>query len=1202
MIRELSILSLNANGMRDQPGRLHLFSWLRLSNAHIILLQDTRWTSADSALWSSQWGLPAIWSEHNAILSTSPSLSLTSLLSPVPRILLAQVSYPHWSAPLVCGSIYIPAASGARSDFLYSLPPSIPHDIAFLGGDCNIVANPSLDHLPAPPPSLSSPPSHWRDLADTLLQWGLSDLLRLQSPSSTQFTHSQNCPTGFVKTRIDYIFSPPSQTPLFSPLQAMRCPFSDHASLHTTLTISSALPHGSGTWRLNTSLLLYQDFKEAIKASWDEIRASPSSLPQDTWERAKSSFQAIAIFLSQSRSRQSLQQFHSAMEQIDQLDTALTSASALQRPHLLATRAQLQDALYQRASRVFQGMRTRTRTRWFEQGERSSSYFHRLIAGRRASSRLKGLKNAEGVVASSMEEITGICSGFYTNLYSAHPSDDSSSTRLLDDSLPSIPPATSAALDCAITVSEVEDAIAASATGSAPGADGLPFEFYKQFSPLLSPFLAELFNASLVSGTLPRSSSRSLLTLIFKKKGSEDDLKNWRPIALLNCDRKLLSKIIASRIQSVAKDLIHPSQTGFVQGRRIQDNTMAIYQILDYYRHSPSPGTLVFLDQEKAYDRVNWDYLLACLKKFGFGPRLSQAIMALHSGLNTSITANGFIGIPFRTAQGLPQGDPLSPILYDLVLEPFLAFLRRSLSGLPIPYLPFQVGAFADDLVVGISSPQDHDYLLEGIELHQKACNARLNLGKSETLFLSDSPSSPILGTMLPRDAIFTHLGIPFHPQSLPFPPSYYASLLDNLRATVAAWQPRKLSLQGKVLIINSRLLSKLWYLAYFVSFSPSFFADLQKIISAYLWDSRHPQIAANTLFTPRSRGGLGLIHPPSQCLATKGWWFHKLSLPSAPSWAPLAIFLLRERYLPAGWSSNIFLTSFRPSLIRHKGLWRDIYLAWKALHPEDMVRPADGLSSDDPLDAPLDLAFSSLMLASVPTTKYTIGTGSSFLVGRKFPLLTPPQWEVLLPPPPPGQPSPWWKVWKSLPPILKLVPTPHYILWWRILLSNLMTANRTSHYIPDLSPLCHHCALVSETPRHLFFECSKTISLWAEVEKAVPLVPMPLAADPSCPRLAAYVLLPSGSPRPSAPQVTITSFALWTIYTAHWRKVFDDIAIHPVGLRETFHSNLAAHFLVLERQAQQQGPNILSSFREEWNIPPFCKCDALGLSFLQPP
>src|SRR3954453_18737858 len=93
----------------------------------------------------------------------APPPSLSPLPPPAPRLLLAQVSYPHWSAPLVCGSMYIPAASGERTVFLHSLPPSIPHDLAFLGGDCNIIPNPSLDPPPSPPSSQYFPPPHWRD-------------------------------------------------------------------------------------------------------------------------------------------------------------------------------------------------------------------------------------------------------------------------------------------------------------------------------------------------------------------------------------------------------------------------------------------------------------------------------------------------------------------------------------------------------------------------------------------------------------------------------------------------------------------------------------------------------------------------------------------------------------------------------------------------------------------------------------------------------------------------------------------------------------------------------------------------------------------------------------------------------------------------------------------------------------------------------
>src|SRR4051812_34288234 len=88
---------------------------------------------------------------------------------------------------------------------------------------------------------------------------------------------------------------------------------------------------------------------------------------------------------------------------------------------------------------------------------------------------------------------------------------------------------------------------------------------------------------------------------------------------------------------------------------------------------------------------------------------------------------------------------------------------------------------------------------------------------------------------------------------------------------------------------------------AYLISFLPSFFVVLQKSILAFLWDERHPQIAAATIFTPKERGGLGLLHPPSQCHAIKGWWLTHMSSPTPSSWLPLAKHFLRVRYVSPG-------------------------------------------------------------------------------------------------------------------------------------------------------------------------------------------------------------------------------------------------------------------------------------------------------------
>src|SRR3954469_14032682 len=206
------------------------------------------------------------------------------------------------------------------------------------------------------------------------------------------------------------------------------------------------------------------------------------------------------------------------------------------------------------------------------------------------------------MVVTSISDISLTYTSFYKALYAHHPTDQVASTSLLSTVSSSIPQELATNLDKDITAAEVEGVISSLASGSAPGPDGLPFEFYKQFSKELAPFLALLFNEALSSGSIPSSFPQSRISLLYKHKGNDADLKNWRPIALLNCDRKLFTKILANRIQSVAKGIIHPSQTGFVKGRRIQDNTMTIAQILDYCQHTPTSGSLVFLNPEKAYD------------------------------------------------------------------------------------------------------------------------------------------------------------------------------------------------------------------------------------------------------------------------------------------------------------------------------------------------------------------------------------------------------------------------------------------------------------------------------------------------------------------------------------------------------------------------------------------------------------------------
>ena len=124
----------------------------------------------------------------------------------------------------------------------------------------------------------------------------------------------------------------------------------------------------------------------------------------------------------------------------------------------------------------------------------------------------------------------------------------------------------------------------------------------------------------------------------------------------------------------------------------------------------------------------------------GFEEYWLNVIGSLYQSLQSMVIVNGFISKPFAIHQGLCQGDPLSLLLYDIILEPLLCFFRASLQGIQLPLQhSFKTLGFADNIMVGVSSQEDCGQLNRGLMLHQMASNARLNVHKSQSLPLNDT-------------------------------------------------------------------------------------------------------------------------------------------------------------------------------------------------------------------------------------------------------------------------------------------------------------------------------------------------------------------------------------------------------------------------------------------------------------------------------
>ncbi|CAC5415415.1 unnamed protein product [Mytilus coruscus] len=238
-----------------------------------------------------------------------------------------------------------------------------------------------------------------------------------------------------------------------------------------------------------------------------------------------------------------------------------------------------------------------------------------------------------------------------------------------------------------VTEDELCKAINQLSKNKSPGSDGLTVEFYCKFYSELKYVLLKLFDAIEEEGILSKSMKCGIISLVYKKKGERNILKNYRPISLLQVDYKILARIMSNRLKSVLPKIISEDQTCCVIGRDISNNISNVRDIMELVERDDLEGYFLKLDQANAFDRVSHTYLLEVLKKFGFGDRFVKWISIFYNGINSAVKCNGFLTKYFVIKNGIRQGCPISALLYVLVAEPLHCKIVQNVNikGINIP-------------------------------------------------------------------------------------------------------------------------------------------------------------------------------------------------------------------------------------------------------------------------------------------------------------------------------------------------------------------------------------------------------------------------------------------------------------------------------------------------------------------------------------
>jgi hypothetical protein len=122
---------------------------------------------------------------------------------------------------------------------------------------------------------------------------------------------------------------------------------------------------------------------------------------------------------------------------------------------------------------------------------------------------------------------------------------------------------------------------------------------------------------------------------------------------------------------------VDPCQTAFLPGRRIGDNVLQHLEIIDYCRAEQQPGCVLFLDFEKAYDRMDRGWLMLCLQRMGFLPAAQRWVRLMLADTKAGVLYHGYLSPWFDVLSGAAQGSPLFPMLYILAVQPLAARLRH---------------------------------------------------------------------------------------------------------------------------------------------------------------------------------------------------------------------------------------------------------------------------------------------------------------------------------------------------------------------------------------------------------------------------------------------------------------------------------------------------------------------------------------------
>lgn len=681
----------------------------------------------------------------------------------------------------------------------------------------------------------------------------------LQLKDAWEMKHSEYIEYTYVSSnsssRLDRIYV--SQQLAQSIIKADVIPayFSDHSGMLACINLTAQPTRMfKNQWHLNASILHEQELQDEITEVWATCLRSSDRHPTvlDWWTKtAKPKLRRVLIRYSAERSRnlrQTIEFYYKVLR--DLYEQANASPTRIQ--DIKKVKAKLLTLKKQQ----LEGLKIRSKAKSASEDETTSLYHLVHNAKNRRRTFISEIQGANGTMITRQRDIMDEVIKYYSALYA--PSQ--SSAESVDDFISILEPKVSVADNeevlADVSVEEARKAVWSSPRRKSPGPDGLPVEFYVKFWFLLGAIFTRMINEVFSGSTIPDDFKESKIVLIPKSRDKKS-INNFRPITLLNSDYKIICRVLKTRLSPLTKKIISNHQSCAVNRTIFQ--TIAEYRdVIAITAVTNIKCALTFVDFNKAFDRVNHNFLFATMTKLGFRQDAVKVIQNIATGINAKIAVNCQMSRQIKVGRGVPQGSPLSMLLFVMSLEPFLRNVHAKLTGIALSGHKTVIRAYADDVGVVIRNHDEIAILDTIIRNYCVASGAQMNANKSKILNLRGfnrtatdwaqaTDRHKTLGTFL--------VPCPMRMSAL-----NWKDALQKVQGAVVENTPRLMNQVQRVVFINNCVLSKAFYIAQVFPLPRMIARKIMSVVANFLWKGEIFRVDLQTATLDTKNGGLGLV------------------------------------------------------------------------------------------------------------------------------------------------------------------------------------------------------------------------------------------------------------------------------------------------------------------------------------------------------